>query len=99
MFTSEAGAGKGFGAGSASSVANVEKGFWNAILNAYGQPWNLPVYPSADGEWVADFPPASQASTYVKQSDASGAGAAFIAKQTKPIVNDGDVPIVWASVA
>jgi hypothetical protein len=40
VITSEAGAGKGFGAGSASSVANVEKGFWNAILNAYGQPWN-----------------------------------------------------------
>lgn len=59
----------------------------------------LPVYPSADGEWVADFPPASQASAYVKQSNASGAGASFIAKQTQPIVNDDDVAIVWASVA
>ena len=99
VITSEAGAGKGFGAGSATSVANVEKGFWNAILNAYQQPWNLPVYPSADGEWVADFPPAVQSVDYKKQSDLSGAGASFIAKQTQPIVNDGDVPIVWASVA
>ena len=29
----------------------------------------------------------------------SGSGAAFIAKQTQPIVNDDDVAIVWASVA
>jgi len=99
VITSEAGANKGFGNGSATSVADVERGFWNAILNAYEMPWNLPVYPSADGEWVADFPPASQASAYVKQSDASGAGASFVAKQTQPVITNLLVPVVWATVA
>ena len=99
VITSEAGAGKGFGAGSATSVANGVKGFWGAIIDASSQPWNLVEYPSAGEAWTASYAPASQASEYAKQSAVPAAPGTFGAKQTQMIQNDDDAAIVWASVA
>ena len=53
VITSEAGADKGFG--TVATEAQVEKGFWGAILNAYQQPWNLPVYPAPGRAWTAAY--------------------------------------------
>jgi hypothetical protein len=97
--TSEAGAGKGFGNGSATTVANVVKGFWGAIIAAQSQPWNLPVYPSENGAWTASYLPASQDSDYYKQDDIPVSPGTFETKQSIMIQNDDDVAIVWATVA
>ncbi len=93
----EAGAGKGFG--TQTTAAQVEKGFWGAILDAYEMPWNLPVYPAPGRAWTAayDNDPVDEVD-YVTQG-ADPRDTKFADKQPVTILNDDEEVIVWGSVA
>tara|TARA_R110000751_G_scaffold15842_2_gene50869 strand:+ start:39 stop:518 length:480 start_codon:yes stop_codon:yes gene_type:complete len=52
---------QGVGAGSptAAQCANIVKGFWDTIVAAIAQPWNMPVYPSQSKVWDQTYLQAS----------------------------------------
>ena len=64
----------------------VVQAFWNIIAEAVAQPWNQPIIP-LNGRTAPLMSPA------VPQAQ----GAAFTAKQSAPVLNQGGTPLVFAT--
>ena len=62
----------------------VVQAFWNIITEAVAQPWNQPVVPTNGQTAVLMSPATPQAVT-----------AAFSAKQSTPVLNQGGDPLVF----
>jgi len=75
--------------------ANVEKGVWEAIIDAQALPWNMVIWPSPSVVWDQTYSPDPQSSDYTKtpvnNSVLQGKSSAQLTTQ------DGSV-IAWASV-
>ena len=68
----------------ASAIPTVSQAFWNLIAQAVAQPWNQPILP-LNGQSAPLMSPA------VPQAQ----GAAFSAKQSAPVLNQGGTPLVF----
>ena len=68
----------------AAAMPTVSQAFWNLIAQAVAQPWNQPILP-LNGQSAPLMSPA------VPQAQ----GAAFSAKQSAPVLNQGGTPLVF----
>ena len=79
----------------AAAIPTVSQAFWNIIADAVAQPWNQPIIPSNGTTAVLMSPATSQDGGYLAQ-DADPAGSStFEAKQSSPVLNQGDTALVF----
>jgi len=70
----------------AAAIPTVSQAFWNLIAEAVAQPWNQPILPLNGQSAPLMSPAAPQAQ-----------GAAFTAKQSAPVLNQGGTALVFAT--
>ena len=76
--------------------ANVQKGFWEAIIDAQAYPWNMVIYPSPAVAWDQTYSP--DPTNVVEYSKAALNNSVLQGKSSKEFVTAGGNTVLWASV-
>ena len=76
--------------------ANVQKGFWEAIIDAQAYPWNMVIYPSPGVAWDQTYSP--DPTNVVEYSKAALNNSVLQGKSSKEFVTAGGNTVLWASV-
>ena len=76
--------------------ANVQKGFWEAIIDAQAYPWNMVIYPSPGVAWDQTYSP--DPTNVVDFSKASLNNSVLQGKSSKEFVTVDGSAVLWASV-
>ena len=76
--------------------ANVQKGFWEAIIDAQAYPWNMVIYPSPGVAWDQTYSP--DPTNVVEYSKAALNNSVLQGKSSKEFVTVDGSAVLWASV-